>query len=177
MHDLLKSIRQHSGIPSTFDGDIPEFAFGDASQRLEIGRHYLVKDSENKDRVCVLTSATVNESERKAYCAVTFESGESAILTWSLSDAEMAAYREHPETFFGVVAHQQHAETPLDLYDFILESYKATPKERLLAFMANAPDFEQLKDMTQEELSKVYAERCAGAIVSRQKPGPNPPAK
>lgn len=37
MHDLLQSLRDHSDIPSTFDGEIPEFAFGEATQRLVDG--------------------------------------------------------------------------------------------------------------------------------------------
>jgi hypothetical protein len=37
LHGLLQSIRDHGDIPSTFDGEIPEFAFGDGAPRLLIG--------------------------------------------------------------------------------------------------------------------------------------------
>jgi hypothetical protein len=34
MHDLIKSMKDHAGIPSTFDGQIPEFAFHTDTPRI-----------------------------------------------------------------------------------------------------------------------------------------------
>jgi hypothetical protein len=173
IHHLVQSIKDHSSIPPTFDGEIPEFAFGEASQRLLIGRRYLVKDGEGNDRVGVITSATVAEHERKAYCGVTLESGESKILSWPLSDAEMAAWKRHPDTFFGVVGQRkQKAADPLELYDFFLGSYSQTPKVRLLELLDGAPDRAALAKFGQPELASVYAERCVyGFLASVKKNG------
>ncbi|MBU1978399.1 MAG: SEC-C domain-containing protein [Gammaproteobacteria bacterium] len=44
MHELIQSIKDHSDIPSTFDGEIPEFAFDEDVPRLLIGQNYLVQD-------------------------------------------------------------------------------------------------------------------------------------
>lgn len=42
MHELIKSMKDHAGIPSTFDGEIPEFAFHSDAPRLLVGRRYMV---------------------------------------------------------------------------------------------------------------------------------------
>ena len=165
---LLESMKKHSTIPVTFDGEIPEFAFGNAERRLLVGRHYVVKDKDGNDRVGVLTSATVNEQERKAFCALTLESGESYIGTWPLSDTEMAAYRASPETFFGEVSRNKKAEHPLELYDFFLSGYAQTPKEKILEFFQRRPNIDELRKLSQPELAKMYAEHCVNWVLARQ---------
>ena len=168
IHRLLKSMRDFARIPVTFDGEIPEFAFGGATQRLLVGRHYIVKDKEGNDRIAVLTSAVVVEQERKAVCALTLESGESHIGSWPLSDAEMAAYKAHPETFFGEVSRGKKAEHPLEMYDFFLESYSKTPKEKILEFFKGRSNIEELGKLSQPELAATYAEHCVNWVLARQ---------
>lgn len=167
MHELLNSMRDHTDIPSTFDGEIPEFAFGENVQRLLIGQNYLIKDDKGVDRIGLLTTATVVESEQKAYCGLTFDNGKSSIYTWPLSDAEMIAWRKHPDTFFGEVGQRStKANNPLELYDFFLSSYSQTPKERLLELMAGAADFDDLAKLNQPTLASMYAERCANNAMA-----------
>jgi hypothetical protein len=166
MHELVRSMRDHSEIPSTFDGEIPEFAFGDVSQRLLVGQRYSVTDGEGVERIGLLTTATVMDAEEKAYCALSFDDGTSAIYSWSLSQEEMAAWHRHPDTFFGVVGQRTtKARDPLELYDFILSGYKNTPKERLLEFMAGAPDITELRKLDQPVLASIYAERCVNGLM------------
>jgi hypothetical protein len=81
----------------------------------------------------------------------------------------MAAWRKHPDTFFGEVGQRStKAEDPLDLYDFFHNSYRQTPKERLLELMAGALDVEELRKLDQPQLASIYAERCACSIVAQQ---------
>jgi hypothetical protein len=75
MHELMKSIKDHSEIPSTFDGEIPEYAFNPDAHGILIGERYMVPDEDGVDRPAEVTSATVNEAERVAYCGVTFAGG------------------------------------------------------------------------------------------------------
>jgi len=103
MHELLQSILDHWDIPSTFDGEIPEFAFGESNQQLLIGQRYFVKDKNGIEQLGLLTSATVIESERKAMCGLSFDNGKAYIYMMPLSDAEMVAWAKHPDTFFGEV--------------------------------------------------------------------------
>jgi SEC-C motif len=170
MHDLLESIKDHSDIPSTFDGEIPEFEFHrDGSPRLLIGSYYLVPGQQGLRRPAKLRSATVVESERKAYCAVTFDDGQSVMCTVPLSDAEMAAWKRYPDTFFGEVTQRKtHADTPLEMYDFFNESFKRHSKKELLEALKDAADFDRLSEMSQPELASIYAERMAlGALARR----------
>src|SRR5207244_634446 len=63
MHELMRSMKDHNDIPSTFDGEIPEFAFGEDAPRLLIGQRYLVEAEDGVERPGLLTTATVIDSE------------------------------------------------------------------------------------------------------------------
>lgn len=169
MHRLAASIRDHTHIPSTFDGEIPEFAFGGVQRRLIIGEVYLVKDEVGIERPAKLTTATVSDAERVAYCGFAFENGKSIIATCPLSESEFLAYKQYPDTFFGsLVPVTKKAESALELYDFFFQSYRATPKERLLELMHDAPHREHLRTLPQEALASIYCERCVYGVLARQ---------
>jgi hypothetical protein len=175
MHELIKSMKDHASIPSTFDGEIPEYAFNPGAQRILIGEHYMVTDADGVERPAEVTAATVAESQQLAYCGVRFEDGHAAIYTMALSDLELAAWRRHPDTFFGVVGQRSsQANTPLEFYDAIHESCRRETRQRLLELMANAPDFEQFAELDQAQLASLYAERLThaafAAVPSAEKP-------
>jgi hypothetical protein len=170
MHELITSMSMHIDVPATFDGEIPEYAFEESkTPRLLIGQRYLINDEDGIERVGVLDSATVSESAHIAYCCLSFDDGKSGIYKWPLSEAEMAAWRHHPDTFFGESGqHTTQARTLLELYDFIYNSYRNTSSERLLELMADSPDIDDLRNLDQPTLSGIYAERCANTIFSRK---------
>lgn len=169
MHELIRSMKDHSDIPSTFDGDIPEFAFGEVATRLLIGKRYLIQDDDGIERPGLLTTATVIESERTACCGLSFDDGNAGIYKWPLSDTEMAAWRRHPDTFFGEVGQRTTtANGPLELYDFFFNSYQNTPRVRLLELMAGAPDFSELNQLDQPSLASIFAERCVNGAIAMQ---------
>ena len=170
MHELMQSIKDHSDIPSTFDGEMPEYAFNAGAQRILIGERYLVPDHDGVERPAEVTAATVLEAEQVAYCGVTFEDGRSAICTMPLSIEELAAWRRHPDTFFGVVGQRKtRADSPLELYDWFHECFKRSSKEQLLEAMANAPDFEQLAKLDQPQLASIHAERLTNAALAMER--------
>lgn len=171
MHELMRSIQDHSDIPSTFDGEIPEYAFGTGKQRIVIGQRYMVSDVDGVERPAEVTTATVAEAKRLAYCGVTFEDGRTAICTMQLSEDELAAWSCHPDTFFGILG-QRHAraDSSMGLYDFFHTSFKRSSKEQLLEAMANASDFAQLSNLDQPQLASIHAERLAiAALAMRHK--------
>lgn len=87
-----------------------------------------------------------------------------------LTDAELAAYAQQPETFFGVELRQgRGTRNPFELFEFFYESYQHTPKERLLQFMKDYPDQERLRAMSQEELALFYCEGITWSVVNKSK--------
>lgn len=155
LYDVMESMGAYK-IPMTFDGEIPEFAFGEAERRFTVGSRVKL----SKETLGTLQSGIVVESEKKAYLVVSTENGQSHIVTVDLTESEIAAYRAHPQTFFGrVEAVQKSVVDPLDLYEFFINGYKATPRDRLLEFMAGAPDIEILRSLPREKLLQEYAER------------------
>ena len=75
----------------------------------------------------LFTAATVSETDRQAVCALTFSDGTSRICTKkALSHSEMAEWDRHHETFFGVRGPRiARAETPLQMYDFIVGEFQS----------------------------------------------------
>jgi len=167
MYQLMSSIRNHYDIPSTFDGEIPEFAFGGAIPRLRIGHKYLVPDADGTEVVGVLTDATVLESESTAYGTYRLADGRSIIVTAPLTPDELAAYRRHPDTFFGITKQQaKRIDDPLELFDFFYATYRQSSREKLLEFMAGWPDIEELRVKETSELALRYCEGLVYATIA-----------
>ncbi len=165
MHGLIKSMQTHANVPSTFDGEFPEFAFGKSQPRLLIGQKYLVPEPDGFDRVATLVTATVSESQKLAFCGLSFDQGGSEIFTLPLSELEISIWKSNPDTFFGRIINVNPAiKDILGAYDFLYNSYKNTSKEKLLEFMANAEDISELADLSQEDLASIYSERSAYAM-------------
>jgi hypothetical protein len=166
MHNLLKSMHEHSEVPSTFDGELPAYAFNPEASRILIGNRYLFPDESGVERPGKVTSAVVVENESKALLGVEFDDGRSAIYSGPLSEDEIESWRRHPDTFFGVVGQRTtRADSPIEFYDFWYESFRRLSKNRLLEVMAQAPDIEKLKTLSQAELASIYAERMTHAAL------------
>lgn len=166
---LMDSIKEHYNIPITFDGEIPEFAFGgETVPRLIIGQRYSIPAEGGQEVVGELTDAVVADSEKLVYGVYQLEDGRSVIVTSPLTDSELSAYRQHPDTFFGVyLPKSKKIKDPIDLFDFFHSSYRNTTKEKLLEFMKDAPDIQSLKQQTQEELAITYCERMMHAVIEK----------
>lgn len=110
---------------------------------------------------CV-TSATVNKAEKIIYIGT----DKGQILTRPISDTELADYEKHPDAFFGVIHPQgKNIEEPFELFEWMLSSYAKTPKEKLLEFMKERSDINQLKAMSQQELAIAYCEGCVYSLL------------
>ena len=165
---LLDSLREHHEIPSTFDGELPEYAFGDAPPRLVIGRKYLVPGPDGTEVPATLVDAVVLEPERRVYGSYMRDDGKSVLCTNDLTEEEMGAYGRYPDTFFGV--HRKRWNTggdPLKLYDFFRYVYRDASREQLLSQLGSHADFEQLKDLPAEELLMTLCERSVYATMQR----------
>lgn len=166
MERLGRSIQDHSDVPATFDGEAPELAYQQEEPRLRIGSRYLVPDSSGLLVPGLLESAVVLETERVAFGSYALDDGRRVMVKAPLTDAEMAAHRRHPDTFFGVIQEVgKQAKDPIDLYDFCLATYSKSTKDKLLEFLAGAPDIDRLRSLDQPALAREYAERFAYATM------------
>lgn len=160
---LMKSIEKYSEVPSTFDGEIPEFAFNSDMQvnRLLIGERYVVPDANGNDSIGELENATVNQNDRTVWAVMRLQDRNRIITKFDLSEEELKAYQSHPDTFFGTVNPvAKNTDSPLELYDFFFKGFKDTSKDILLERFAAAPNIEELKQLSQAELARMYAEHC-----------------
>lgn len=161
--ELIESVRTYQ-IPTTFDGELPEFSFNAAKRRFIIGESYDLGEGIHG----ILANGIVNEAEKRAYLTYQTKTKNGCIYTANLSNAELAAYRRHPETFFGKVINTNNkAKEPIELFMFFLNGYKDTPKDKLLEFLKDSPEIEKLKCLTVEELRLIYAERVTLSIIRK----------
>lgn len=163
----VASTFQKYWIPSTFDGELPEFAFGDAERRFNIGEQHELDDGV----VGVLRHGTVAEAEKKAWLIYETEDGRTPIYTAILSDAEVAAYKRHPETFFGRLEHVgKRSASTMDLYESFYEASKNASREKMLEWLARWPDLSELEKLPTEELRFVHAERMTIGVIHKNPP-------
>lgn len=164
MYQLMERYKAYS-IPSTFDGELPQFSFGAATRRWIVGEAYKL---DGIGGACVLESGIVLPESKEA--ALVFRCGSDRFISRdTLSDAELDAYNAHPETFFGVLdknAKKEQPETQLEWFEFAYASYKDTPRERLLEFMKDARDIDDLKRLDQDELAIRYCGRFARGVFT-----------
>jgi hypothetical protein len=160
MLDLIKAMKEYDEIPCTFDGKIPEYAFGKIKEpRLKIGNNYLVPDGSGNEVVGQLEDAVVLEKEKKVWGVYKLQNDERIIATVPITDEELAVYRKYPNTFFGAYRETvKKAEDALDSYDFCYDVYRNSSKEKLLEFLKGHRDIEKFKIMDQGELAKVFCE-------------------
>jgi len=176
---LIQTIMNHR-IPTTFDGEVPEFAFGHAERRWKIGECYdlSIFPGIPKGAMGTLTTAVVLEGAKAMALSFHFEAeNRSLIFQEPMTDAEIAAYRSHPETYFGV--HREvggSLKTPLEMFEWLHKNYSQTPRVRLLEFLRSAPDFETLSKLPDDELLLLYCERMTGGLMARAAHTPPPPA-
>lgn len=167
MFQLLKSMEEHREIPSTFDGELPSEVFvPNAPQRLQVGQFYTVPGPDGVEVNAKLVEAIV--SNDKANCILhDLATNKSWIGSFDMTPDELADYAKHPDTYFGVYRRQSRkVETAMDMFDFLVDGYRDTPKERLIELLPNYADQESLRAMSQKELVELFAENTTrGAIA------------
>jgi hypothetical protein len=164
MFALLNSIVTHYEIPSSFDGELPEFAFGgeQSTPRLRFNRWYTVPVQDGREVVGRLYEAIVDEARHEVIGSYQLETGEHILARCPISEIELAAYRRSPDTFFGEVRPVSKPVKDIeDLCDFFYENHRKLPKDQLLTALQGHPEFERLKTAEQKELAALWAEICA----------------
>lgn len=169
--DLMRSMQEHAEIPITFDGENPGFAYEKGVSRLVIGERYSVPDAAGARIDGTLESGIVLEQEHTAMCVLRLEDGRRVITRFALNESEMRAWLDHSETFFGVIdrnARRVVKKTVLDWYDFFHQTYRTTPKGKLVEWMTGPMQRDTLEGMEQSELARLYSEGLAATVWANE---------
>jgi hypothetical protein len=174
--EIGRAFLKYTSFPSTFDGSLPSEAFGRATNRVIIGNTYFFQDGAPDGFVGTVTSATVNETEKRAYIGVTDPTGVSHILTQPMTDDDLADYEAHPDAYFGqVVPVTKRTSDLVELFEWLMEANRGKPRGTMLEFLAKAASLGALEAMSDDELLAEYCEALAGSIQAldsgKEKPG------
>nr|WP_126456713.1 SEC-C domain-containing protein [Sulfuriflexus mobilis] len=168
MFQLFKSIEEHREIPQTFGGELPSEVFvPNPPPRLQVGQFYVVPGPDGVEVNAKLTQATVMND--KAHCILHDPAtNKSLIVTFDMTFDELADYARHPDTYFGVYQQQnRRVETAMEMFDFFVDGYRDTLKERVIELLPNYADQESLQAMSQKELVELLAERYTMNMIAK----------
>jgi hypothetical protein len=167
MHRLFRSIEEYNEIPQTFEGELPSDIFGmNRLPRLKIGEMYTVPGPEGREIDAELLQAVVANGKANAILRDP-KSGTQWIGTFEMTAEELSDYARHPDTYFGVHQRQVRiSKTPMDLFDFFVESYQETPREKLLEILISDSGQGDLLHLSQKELVEIVAERYTESAVA-----------
>ena len=167
-HCVLDALRTYPQIPDTLTGQPASDVYAaSSSDRIKVGETYFFEDVGDDGLVGKLGSVAVLENEKKAYLSFNSNDGQGVILTRELSDIELADYRKYGDAYFGETKNRHHkCKDIFELYEFLIGSYKKTPKERLLELAKDHPEIESLRGLDQPELVLQVCEGWAASISS-----------
>lgn len=168
MFQLFKSVEEHREIPQTFGGELPSEVFvPNAPPRLQVGQFYTVPGPDGVEVNAKLMQATV--ANDKAHCILHDPATNKSWLgTFDMTPDELADYAKHPDTYFGVYRRQSRkVETAIGMFDFFVDGYRDTPKERLIELLPNYADQESLQAMSQKDLVELLAERYTMTMIAK----------
>lgn len=165
---IMDSMREYPQLPETFDGrPAAEIAAGGESGRLFVGQEYFFEETEGNGTLGVVKQVLVQENKGRATVLVETRSGRNVLLESPMSDVEIEAYRKYGNAYFGELEERSHkAEDEFQLFEFFVNNYKDTSKDRLLEIAKDHPRIEQLKHLKQEDL--VFA-ICEGYVLSARR--------
>ena len=166
MFTLKDVITTYPQIPNSFDDALPPVATGER-ERLKIGKIYEFVDAGITGEVI---SAVVSENEKKIWAVVRGQDGKSSILSEGISDIELEVYKASRETYFGAIQPvPKNVDKPYDLFESMMETYKETPKEKLLEWMKDHSDINRLKTLEHLDLALTYCERITLSVLTNER--------
>ena len=164
-YNIMSALEKYPHIPSTFDGSLP-LDPEDGHSRLLIGERYFFEDIGEGGVVAEVTSATVSEADKKMFIAIHTVDGEGHVITREMSDRELEVYQAHKEGYFGIVQPVgKKIKDPVELFEWIMESYKDTPREKLLALCDGHPNLSELGELDDTEIRLALCESWTTAAV------------
>lgn len=175
-HNIAESFNPYPNIPTTFDGSLPSETLKDDARPIKIGETYFFDDIGDHGLVGEVTTATVSEREKEIWIGVLTEEGKGIIIKKEITEDELADYKAHPDAYFGVVQPAgKKIEDPVEFFEWMVDAYKNTTREKLLEFCKNAQDYSSLQQLSREELVLEICERWTGSMVESARTKENTP--
>ncbi len=164
-HNLAEALAAYPQLPSTFDARLPSEAFGRGRERIAIGQTYFFDSIGEKGMPAMVTSASVDEANKRVVIGVTAHGGGGYLLAEGMTDEQLAEYKAYPEAYFGkIMPVSKKVTKPYELFQFWLENHKHLSREQLLVQLARHPNIEALRAMSTEDLLVEYAEGMVAAL-------------
>jgi hypothetical protein len=165
-HNIAESFLTYGNLPSTFDGKMASEAFADQPRDIKIGETYFFNDIGENGLVAKVTTATVNETEKKMYIGT----DKGQILTMPMSEDQLSDYKKHKEYYFGTKLHQgKKTEDLYEFFDEMVRIHLEHPPESIRTKVKEFSDQERLLTLGHEDLVLEYCERLC-ASLPQQKP-------
>lgn len=165
-HNIMEAIKSYPKIPNTFNGSLP-LSKHEADNRLEIGQTYFFENVGEKGVLGEVVEATISEEAKIMHIVVKTEDGQHQIRVRDITDEELATYKQHPDAYFGVIRPtSKRRNDPYELFEWFVDSYKNTPKEKLLEFCSDYPEAKSLTELNHEDLLLTICERWTASAVA-----------
>jgi hypothetical protein len=158
----------HLQIPMTFDGSLESEAFG-GLQRAKIGDTHNFPDVNGGEFQGTISCATVNETACEAIYAVLGADGQTRLITEKMAPQQVAEYALHKESYFGETKAPmvRKPKDPLAWFEWFLDTYRHTPRQKLEEWLQGAIPPDQLAKMTDEEMALFYCEGLTASVIAR----------
>lgn len=157
-------------VPATFDGEIPEVAYGEIDRPPHIGEMIGVDVGGNVVS-CKLVDAIVDEPSGNMILRAIEANGDSHRVVVKLSSLELNAYRQNQDIFFGPDTRILRAmRDPLELYDRVLAVQRAFPPEALEKQLGGHPDKVKLLQMPREQALHELAKALVYGMMRATQP-------
>ncbi|ODR98926.1 hypothetical protein AUC68_07075 [Methyloceanibacter methanicus] len=169
-HKIVEAFQTYQQLPDTLDGRAASEAFSqDGNARLRIGETYFFEDAGEGGTTGTVTSVAVIKKDKTAMAAVTTNDGHRVLLAIDLSDAELQDYEKYGDAYFGEPKARHHeSKDILEFYEWLVECYAKTPRERLLELAAKHPEIERLRALDRDDIVLELCEAWAAPMQDRQ---------
>ena len=157
-HAIGETITRYLNFPTTFDGKLPSESFGWSTSRVVIGETYFFPEVGESGIAAVVTSAIVDEEKKEAIIAIQ-GGGAHLILRLPMPEQDFAEYLQFRDSYFGrVVPGRTRLKNSFELFEWFMETHKASPRAKLLEWFSHERDKAALEKLDDDELRIAYCE-------------------
>lgn len=90
-----------------------------------------------------------------------------------MTDEALADFKVYGQSYFGETGRPKKRDitSSYEHFEWLMECYATTPRARLLELANGAPNFDELQEMSDDDLRANYCEMIVGAFEQQHKNG------